>query len=70
MIHDLKLGTATAPPYYVDAMYKTVLGAVYDSTIQGYIVPCDTQLNITLVFGSVRTEYFEHNANSFRHIQE
>lgn len=40
---------ATAPPKYVDAIYA-VKGAHYDEESGFYIVPCDTKLNVSLVF--------------------
>ncbi|KAJ3554113.1 hypothetical protein NM688_g3271 [Phlebia brevispora] len=43
---------ATAPPYYVDAMYKDIPGATFDENINGYYVPCDTKTNISMVFGN------------------
>lgn len=43
---------AQAPPYYVDAMYAHVPGAQFDG-VGTYSLPCDTKINISMVFGYV-----------------
>ncbi|OBZ66213.1 Aspartic protease [Grifola frondosa] len=47
-----------APPYYVDALYKNIPGAVFHDVIEGYedrssgyLLPCDTKINASMVFG-------------------
>lgn len=45
--------TATAPKYYVDAMYKHYPGAVWNDTIGFYTLPCDARINISMAFGCV-----------------
>ncbi|KZT73137.1 acid protease [Daedalea quercina L-15889] len=52
IILDTGTSYATAPQYYVDAMYKNVPGAVYNDSIGFYTLPCDTKLNVSMVFGS------------------
>ncbi|GJE93429.1 A1 family peptidase [Phanerochaete sordida] len=47
---DTGTSTSTAPPQYVDAMYKHLPGARFDSKNRRYYVPCDTKLNISIVF--------------------
>lgn len=49
----LDTGTSLAqlPKAYVDAIYGSVPGAVYDPTEGQYVVPCDTKLNISFSFG-------------------
>ncbi|KAH9948706.1 aspartic peptidase domain-containing protein [Amylocystis lapponica] len=49
----LSTGTTcgAAPQFYVDAMYKNVPGANFSKDLQSYILPCDTRLNISMVFG-------------------
>ncbi len=44
------LSVATAPAYYVDAMYKDLPGAIFDGKT-GYTVPCNSKVNISMVFG-------------------
>ncbi|OJT08990.1 Aspartic protease [Trametes pubescens] len=45
----------TGPPAYVDAVYKDVPGAIPTNDTNGagpgYIIPCDTKMNLTLHFG-------------------
>lgn len=41
---------AQAPRKFGDAMYSSVPGAVFDES-SSYTLPCDTQLNISMVFG-------------------
>ncbi|CCM06426.1 uncharacterized protein FIBRA_08687 [Fibroporia radiculosa] len=45
---------AWAPQYYVDAIYKSLPGAVFSSDINGYIIPCDTAINVSMVFSGVK----------------
>ncbi|KAL6302519.1 aspartic peptidase domain-containing protein [Sparassis latifolia] len=45
----------SAPPYYVDAVYKGIPGAIFDEDQKTYQVPCETKLNVSMVFGE--TEY-------------
>lgn len=49
----LDTGTSLAqlPKAYVDAIYGSVPGAVFDPTEGLYQVPCDTKLNISFSFG-------------------
>ena len=42
----------TAPPPYVDAMYASIPGAKLASD-GSYIVPCDTKMNVSMVFACV-----------------
>lgn len=42
---------ATAPQYYVDAMYKDYPGAVWNDSIGFYTLPCDAKINVSMVFG-------------------
>ena len=41
---------ATAPPAYVEAMYN-VTGSVFDAESGFWVVPCETQINVSMVFG-------------------
>ncbi|KAK7681780.1 hypothetical protein QCA50_015127 [Cerrena zonata] len=41
---------ARAPPFIVDHMYK-VPGAFFSQKYQTYILPCDTKVNVSIVFG-------------------
>ncbi|PCH42247.1 acid protease [Wolfiporia cocos MD-104 SS10] len=52
IILDTGTSLATAPPYYVDAMYKNISGAKFSEDLQTYTLPCSTKLNISMVFGS------------------
>ncbi|KAH9917043.1 aspartic peptidase domain-containing protein [Fomitopsis serialis] len=52
IILDTGTSFATAPRYYVDAMYKDVPGAEFNESIGSYTLPCDTKLNVSMVFGS------------------
>lgn len=49
----LDTGTSLAqlPKVYVDAIYGSVPGAVFDPTEGQYTIPCDTKLNISFSFG-------------------
>ncbi|CAL1702627.1 unnamed protein product [Somion occarium] len=42
---------STAPPDYVDAMYKNLPNASFDDESGFYIVPCDSKVNVSMVFG-------------------
>ena len=41
---------ATAPPAYVEAMYN-VTGSVFDAESGLWVLPCETQINVSMVFG-------------------
>jgi len=45
-------------PLYVDAIYKDVPGATFDSSSGAYLVPCNAALNVSFVFNG--TEYPVH----------
>ncbi|KZT73607.1 acid protease [Daedalea quercina L-15889] len=51
----LDSGTSLAlvPRYYVDAMYKDLPGAVFLEEGGYYQVPCETKVNISMVFSSI-----------------
>ncbi|KAI0640059.1 aspartic peptidase domain-containing protein [Trametes polyzona] len=57
-IATLDTGTSytRGPQYYVDAIFRDVPGAILTDNADGsngtgYIIPCDTKINVTLVFG-------------------
>ncbi|KAH9838434.1 aspartic peptidase domain-containing protein [Rhodofomes roseus] len=52
IILDTGTSLATAPRYYVDAMYKDVPGSKFNKSIGYYTLPCDTRLNVSMAFGS------------------
>lgn len=50
------LYAARGPQYYVNAIFKDVAGAIPTDNADGsngfgYVIPCDTKLNISFVFG-------------------
>ncbi|KAK7681853.1 hypothetical protein QCA50_015200 [Cerrena zonata] len=51
---DTGTSLATAPRAYVDAIYN-VTGAKFDDESGFYIVPCDTKINVTMVFGGLKS---------------
>lgn len=48
----MRSSPATAPPYYVDAIYANITGAVFDRQSNSYTLPCDTPVNVSMVFGN------------------
>jgi len=64
----LDTGTSviTAPPYYVDAIYKDVPGVqpIADAPPGFWFVPCDTKFNVSVVFAGV--EYPIHPIDLLR----
>ncbi|OBZ66133.1 hypothetical protein A0H81_13730 [Grifola frondosa] len=61
-ITTLDTGTsyALAPPYYVDALYKNLPGAVFADNVAGtgfggYYLPCNTKINASLVLSGQTT---------------
>ena len=42
-----------APRFFVDAMFKDVPGAEFDEDSKIYILPCDSQVNVSLSIGYV-----------------
>ncbi|KAI0926033.1 hypothetical protein AcW1_008309 [Taiwanofungus camphoratus] len=51
IIFDTGTSLATAPPFYVDAMYKHISGAKFSDDLQTYTLPCHSKVNISMVFG-------------------
>ncbi|KAH8079070.1 aspartic peptidase domain-containing protein [Cristinia sonorae] len=48
---DTGTSLATAPPDYVDAMYKTLPEAEFVDSLNTYVFPCEARVNISLIFG-------------------
>ncbi|KDQ59305.1 hypothetical protein JAAARDRAFT_192815 [Jaapia argillacea MUCL 33604] len=49
----LDSGTSTGlvPRFYADAMFKDLPGAVFNDSINRYLLPCDSKVNVSFVFG-------------------
>ncbi|KAH9947685.1 aspartic peptidase domain-containing protein [Amylocystis lapponica] len=48
---DTGTSLATAPPFYVDAMYANIPGANFSDDLQSYYLPCDSKINISMLIG-------------------
>ncbi|KDQ58028.1 hypothetical protein JAAARDRAFT_193505 [Jaapia argillacea MUCL 33604] len=48
---DTGTGGALLPRFYADAIFNDLPGAVFNESRSTYIVPCDTKLNVSFVFG-------------------
>ncbi|EMD36871.1 hypothetical protein CERSUDRAFT_114789 [Gelatoporia subvermispora B] len=59
---DTGTALALAPPSYVHAIYSGLPGAQYDNGQQRWFVPCDSKVNVTMVWG--QNEYPVHPIDS------
>ncbi|TDL13727.1 acid protease [Rickenella mellea] len=52
---NLDTGTSLAliPKFYADAIYSDVPGAQFNTALNVYIVPCDTKIDLSFVFGGI-----------------